>query len=123
MRPRLWRSFSLQPRAAAMTIAPARRRPARRTPWRRLKLAVEAAEAEVSNAEGALAGEGEQFCSDAEDYVEALDRYGKLFTDDVATVGDVNTAGADLVEPRESVAASVEATKWRGMRWPRLSRN
>jgi predicted lipoprotein with Yx(FWY)xxD motif len=36
-----------------------------------------------------------------------LDRYGKLFTDDAATVGDVETLGADLVEPRETVAASV----------------
>ena len=41
-------------------------------------------------------------------YVEALDRYGKLFTDDAATVGDVKTLGADLVEPRESVATSVD---------------
>ena len=36
-----------------------------------------------------------------------LDRYGKLFTDDAATVGDIQTLGADLVEPRETVASSV----------------
>ena len=35
-----------------------------------------------------------------------LDRYGKLFSDDAATVGDVQTLGADLVEPREAVASS-----------------
>ncbi len=45
----------------------------------------------------------------AEGYVEALDRYGKLFTDEAATVGDVTTGGADLVEPRETVATSADA--------------
>jgi predicted lipoprotein with Yx(FWY)xxD motif len=69
---------------------------------------VEAAESGTSDADDALAEAGEQFCGDAEGYVEALDRYGKLFTDDAATVGDVTTAGADLVEPRETVAAAIE---------------
>ena len=69
---------------------------------------VEAAESGASDAADALAETGEQFCNDAEGYVEALDRYGKLFTDDAATVGDVQTAGADLVEPRETVAAAIE---------------
>ena len=69
---------------------------------------VEEAESGVSDAADSLAVAGEQFCSDAEGYVETLDRYGKLFTDDAATVGDVQTAGADLVEPRETVAAAVE---------------
>ena len=41
--------------------------------------------------------------------MEVLDRYGKLFTDDAATVGDVQTLGADLVEPRETVAAGADA--------------
>jgi hypothetical protein len=31
----------------------------------------------------------------------------KLFTDDAATVGDIQVLGADLVEPREAVAVSV----------------
>ncbi len=66
------------------------------------------AESGVSDAGDSLTEAGEQFCSDAEGYVEALDRYGKLFTDDAATVGDVQTAGADLVEPRDTVAAAVE---------------
>jgi predicted lipoprotein with Yx(FWY)xxD motif len=69
---------------------------------------VEEAEAGASDAANALAEAGDQFCSEAEGYVEALDRYGKLFTDDVATVGDVNAAGADLVEPRETVAGAIE---------------
>ena len=68
---------------------------------------VEAAESGVTDAQEALVAAHGQFCVDAEGYVEVLDRYGKLFTDDVATVGDVETAGADLVEPRETVVTSV----------------
>ena len=91
-----------------MTMARPRRRQLRRIRWWRRRLAVEAAESGTSDADDALAEAGEQFCGDAEGYVEALDRYGKLFTDDAATVGDVNTAGADLVEPRGTVAAAIE---------------
>lgn len=69
---------------------------------------VDEAESGVSDADDALGETGEQFCNDAEGYVEALDRYGKLFTDDAATVGDVHTAGEDLVEPRDTVAAALE---------------
>ena len=68
---------------------------------------VEAAESGLTDSQEALEAAGEQFCVDAESYLEVLDRYGKLFTDDAATVGDVQTLGADLVEPRETVAASV----------------
>ena len=45
--------------------------------------------------------------STPEAIIEVLDRYGKLFTDDAATVGDIQTLGADLVEPRETVASAV----------------
>ncbi len=38
-----------------------------------------------------------------------LDRYGKLFTDSNATVGDVKTGGADLVAPKEAVTSSATA--------------
>ncbi len=68
---------------------------------------VEEAESGVTDSQEALEAAHEQFCVDAESYIEVLDRYGKLFTDDVATVGDVETAGADLVEPRETVVTSV----------------
>ncbi len=68
---------------------------------------VEAAESGVTDSQEALEAAHGQFCVDAESYIEVLDRYGKLFTDDVATVGDVETAGADLVEPRETVVTSV----------------
>ena len=69
---------------------------------------VEAAESGVAESEEALVAAHEQFCVDAESYIEVLDRYGKLFSDDVATVGDVETAGADLVEPRETVVTAVD---------------
>ena len=61
---------------------------------------VEAAETGVTAAQDALTAAGEQFCGEPTGYVEALDRYGKLFTDEAATVGDVKTGGDDLVEPR-----------------------
>ena len=69
------------------------------------------AESGVTDSQEALEAAGEQFCVDAESYIEVLDRYGKLFTEDAATVGDVQTLGADLVEPRETVAASVTAVE------------
>ena len=72
---------------------------------------VEAAESGVTDSQQALEGAHEQFCVDADGYLEVLDRYGKLFTDDAATVGDIQTLGADLVEPRETVASSVNAVE------------
>ena len=69
---------------------------------------VDAAESGVADATESLSASGEQLCSDAEGYLESLDRYGKLFTDDAATVGDVQTAGTDLVEPRENVTVAVD---------------
>ncbi len=80
----------------------------RRDPVAAAEAQVEAAESGVTEAEDALTAAGEQFCNEASGYVEALDRYGMLFTDDAATVGDVTTAGADLVEPRESVASAAD---------------
>ena len=69
---------------------------------------VDAAQSGVDAAQDGLSTATEQFCSDAESYVEVLDRYGKLFTDDAATVGDVQTLGADLVEPRETVSTAAD---------------
>jgi peptidoglycan hydrolase-like protein with peptidoglycan-binding domain len=68
---------------------------------------VDDAESGVTDSQEALEASREQFCVDAESYLEVLDRYGKLFTDEEATVGDVQTLGADLVEPRETVATAV----------------
>jgi peptidoglycan hydrolase-like protein with peptidoglycan-binding domain len=70
---------------------------------------VAAAETALSEAEEAQAAAREQFCGDATTYVEAIDRYGKLFNDDDATVGDVKTGGADLAEPQEAVASAADA--------------
>ena len=69
------------------------------------------AEAGVSGAEDALTSAHQSFCVTAKDYVETLDRYGRVFTDRSATVGDVQSLGADLVEPRDEVATSVDAVE------------
>ena len=82
---------------------------------------VEEAESGVTDSQEALEAAGEQFCVDAESYIEVLDRYGKLFTDDAATVGDIQTLGADLVEPRETVASVGERGRG-GEDRPRRSR-
>lgn len=76
---------------------------------------LEKAQARVTSKEAAVA-EAQQtydeartaFCTDAGTYVAALDRYGKLFTDQRATVGDVTTLGADLDRPEEDVTTSAQ---------------
>jgi murein L,D-transpeptidase YcbB/YkuD len=70
---------------------------------------VTASEQAVADANGTLEKAKSTFCTDAKAYVDAIDRYGKVFDQSAATVGDLKTAGADLVAPRESVTASVEA--------------
>jgi peptidoglycan hydrolase-like protein with peptidoglycan-binding domain len=72
---------------------------------------VDDAEAGVSAAEEALTAAHLNFCGTAEDYVEILDRYGRVFTDRSASVGDVQTLGADLVEPRAEVVTSTDAVE------------
>jgi uncharacterized surface protein with fasciclin (FAS1) repeats len=47
-----------------------------------------------------------QFCSDVEAYVTTLDTYGGLFEDVELTVGDVQSAAADLDPAREAVLDS-----------------
>ncbi len=54
---------------------------------------VTSAQTDLDTAKGTLTSAQKQFCTDATDYVTALDRYGKLFTDSKATVGDVKTGG------------------------------
>ena len=82
---------------------------------------LEAAQAEVTQAEEALAeaqsaatdAEAE-FCTASEDYIMAIDRYGDVLSDTAPTVGDVREAGADLEAPREEVrqaADEVTATR------------
>jgi peptidoglycan hydrolase-like protein with peptidoglycan-binding domain len=67
---------------------------------------VAAAETGLDTANAAFTSARQQFCNEATTYVTALDRYGKLFTDSKATVGDVKTGGADLAAPRESVSSA-----------------
>jgi murein L,D-transpeptidase YcbB/YkuD len=80
------------------------------------KGSVETAQARVSSKEKAVADAqtaldqaGASFCKDAKSYITAIDRYGKLFDDSAATVGDVKTAGADLARPREEVSSSAQS--------------
>ena len=49
-----------------------------------------------------------QFCSDVEEYVDALDTYGGLFEDVELTVGDVQSAGDNLDPAREAVLDSAQ---------------
>jgi murein L,D-transpeptidase YcbB/YkuD len=70
---------------------------------------VTAAEQSVDDAEAALGQAQSGFCDEAKDYITAIDRYGKLFGESEATVGDVRTLGADLGEPRESTASAAQA--------------
>jgi peptidoglycan hydrolase-like protein with peptidoglycan-binding domain len=75
---------------------------------------VAAAEDAVSEAEESLIDAHGQFCGVSEEYVDLLDRYGRVFTDADATVGDITTIGDDLIAPREDVesaAGDVTASK------------
>ena len=73
-------------------------------------------DAQVSVKEHALAqartdaaAAGAHFCTTAADYVTAVDRYGDVLTATAPTVGDVQTAGADLEQPRADVTAAATA--------------
>ena len=70
---------------------------------------VATAQTSLTKAKDTLTAANQQFCGETKDYVVALDRYGKLFTDSQATVGDVRTGGADLAAPRESVSSAATA--------------
>jgi peptidoglycan hydrolase-like protein with peptidoglycan-binding domain len=75
---------------------------------------VTTAQADLTKAQDNLKAAGQKFCSDAANYISALDRYGRVFTDSKATVGDVKTAGTDLAAPQEAVtsaAASVTSAR------------
>jgi murein L,D-transpeptidase YcbB/YkuD len=70
---------------------------------------VSEAEKAVEEAEAALTQANSAFCTETKDYITAIDRYGKVFSDDAATVGDVKTLGADLAQPRESTVSAAQA--------------
>ncbi|WP_425953760.1 peptidoglycan-binding domain-containing protein [Xylanimonas sp. McL0601] len=80
--------------------------------------ALDRAEAQVAEKEKALADAQaaatettDAFCTSAAGYVTALDRYGDVLTAEGPTVGDVSTAGADLLEPRQDVLADGQAAQ------------
>ena len=70
---------------------------------------VSAAQDAVAEAQTAFDDASAEFCNDSKDYITAVDRYGQAFNEAQATVGDVKTAGADLVEPRETVESSADS--------------
>ncbi len=49
------------------------------------------------------------FCSASKTYIVALDRYGDVLNATAPTVGDVQAAGVDLTQPRESTAQAAQA--------------
>jgi predicted lipoprotein with Yx(FWY)xxD motif/murein L,D-transpeptidase YcbB/YkuD len=72
------------------------------------------AEDGVTQSQEALTTAHGGFCDATTGYVETLDRYGRVFTDSAATVGDIKTLGTDLVEPADAVtsaAADVSTAK------------
>ena len=69
---------------------------------------VDAARAAVAEAQRMFDEAGMLFCEDSQAYITAVDRYGKVFDDATATVGDVETAGNDLAEPGKTVKSSAE---------------
>jgi peptidoglycan hydrolase-like protein with peptidoglycan-binding domain len=69
---------------------------------------VSAAKEAVTEAQTAFDKASAAFCNESKDYILAVDRYGKAFDTAAATVGDVKTVGADLMEPREAVQSSAE---------------
>ena len=81
---------------------------------------VASAELAVSESQTAFDEATAQFCADSEEYIVTIDRYGDIFNDDTATVGDVKAAGDDLVAPREQVQASADdalGPEFRSCRW------
>ena len=72
---------------------------------------VTAAEKGVSDAQAAYTSASQKFCTEAKDYIAAIDRYGKLFDQSGATVGDVKTQGADLAKPSASAESAAKDLK------------
>ena len=69
---------------------------------------VDRAEEDLAEANAAVEDANSRFCDDSTAFVDVLDGYAGILTDDEATVGVVQLAGDDLDEPRDTLAASVE---------------
>src|SRR6478672_1163008 len=63
----------------------------------------------LAKAQADAAAAKAHFCTTAADYVTAVDRYGDVLTATAPTVGDVQTAGADLEQPRADATAAATA--------------
>ena len=63
----------------------------------------------MAEANTALEQAGVNFCAQAKDYIFAIDRYGKIFDEQAATVGDLKTLGRDLQQPKETTVAAAQA--------------
>ncbi len=72
---------------------------------------VATAQQDVTDSKAALQQANANFCGEARDYIAAIDRYGQLFEQQAATVGDVQTLGADLAEPRAGTEAAAQAVQ------------
>jgi peptidoglycan hydrolase-like protein with peptidoglycan-binding domain len=64
------------------------------------------AEDGVTQSQEALTTAHGGFCDATTTYVETLDRYGRVFTDRAATVGDIKTLGTDLLAPKDDVVTA-----------------
>jgi hypothetical protein len=69
---------------------------------------VTAKEQAVTDAQSTLDQANAAFCKNTQAYITAIDRYGKLFDQSAATVGDLQTAGTDLEQPRTAVTSSAQ---------------
>ncbi|MEY9851870.1 peptidoglycan hydrolase-like protein with peptidoglycan-binding domain [Leifsonia sp. EB41] len=75
----------------------------------RAQAQVTAAEKAVTEAQSAMKAASDSFCTASRTYLQALDRYGDVFTQTTPTVGDVRKAGSDLAKPRDNALDGAEA--------------
>src|SRR6188508_2221505 len=66
------------------------------------------AEDGVTQAQEDLTSAHGTFCASTTTYITALDRYGRIFIDRAATVGDITTMGADLEQPKADVTTAAD---------------
>ena len=71
----------------------------------------------LAQAQTDAAAAAAHFCTTAADYVTAVDRYGDVLTATAPTVGDVQTAGADLEQPRADATAAARPRSTPRLRW------
>ncbi len=80
----------------------------RSTPIETAQAGVDARSEALTEAQESAAASRAEFCADAQRYIAALDRYGKVFTEESATVGDVRSLGRELDAPHQQVKASAQ---------------